>query len=167
MKLQRLRTTYLINIIFAIYHARSLSVMYSILRNKDESNPNCVRVITLTDFWWYFSVQNFRYFSLRIILFRIQKIQPFFHYFASLIFAFVSLRFASFRYQAKFGDTVITMLYQSPSFRQKIQMSEFFGAKQARVFAQRARAQLCLEVQKQIGQEETDKTIGSYNFIFL
>ena len=41
--------TYLTNIIFAICHARSLSVMYSILRNKDQSNLNCVRVITSGD----------------------------------------------------------------------------------------------------------------------
>ena len=40
---------YLTNIIFAICHARSLSVMYSILRNKYQSNPNCVRVITSGD----------------------------------------------------------------------------------------------------------------------
>ena len=40
---------YLTDIIFAICHARSLSVMYSILRNKYQSNPNCVRVITSGD----------------------------------------------------------------------------------------------------------------------
>ena len=70
-----------------------------------------------TDFrYLHFSVQYFRYFryfSLRIISFRIQKIpfrfkakQAKLTFFSLFRFAHFRFRFASFRFQAKWGDTL-------------------------------------------------------------